>query len=92
MTDENHCYENAMAERVNVLLKVAFYLDHPDDYWNVTNVAHAKRAAKNESKLYNDILLHVSLTIDHLIWHTWTLRRLVNYQCNSGGSRDNFNL
>ena len=27
MTEENHCYENAMAERVNVILKDEFYLD-----------------------------------------------------------------
>jgi transposase InsO family protein len=27
MTEENHCYENAMAERVNGILKDEFYLD-----------------------------------------------------------------
>jgi putative transposase len=56
MTEENHCYENAMAERVNGILKDEFYLDQTFD-----NVAHAKRAAKNAIKLYNEIRLHLSL-------------------------------
>ncbi|WP_237708910.1 hypothetical protein [Gillisia marina] len=41
MTEENHCYENAMAERVNGILKDEFYLDQV-----FTNKEHAKRAAK----------------------------------------------
>lgn len=56
MTEENHCYENALAERVNGILKDEFYLDQI-----FTNVAHAKRAAKNAIKLYNEIRLHLSL-------------------------------
>jgi len=56
MTEENHCYENAMAERVNGILKDEFYLDQ-----TFTNMAHAKRAAKNAIKLYNEIRLHLSL-------------------------------
>jgi transposase InsO family protein len=56
MTEENHCYENAMAERVNGILKDEFYLDQTFD-----SVAHAKRAAKNAIKLYNEIRLHLSL-------------------------------
>ncbi len=56
MTQENHCYENAMAERVNGILKDEFYLDQTFD-----NVAHAKRAAKNAINLYNEIRLHLSL-------------------------------
>lgn len=56
MTEENHCYENAMAERVNGILKDEFYLDQI-----FTNVVHAKRAAKNAIKLYNQIRLHLSL-------------------------------
>ena len=56
MTEENHCYENAMAERVNGILKDEFYLDQ-----TFTNVAHAKRAAKNAINLYNEIRLHLSL-------------------------------
>ncbi len=56
MTEENHCYENAMAERVNGILKDEFYLDQ-----TFANVAHAKRAAKNVINLYNEIRLHLSL-------------------------------
>ena len=56
MTEENHCYENAMAERVNGILKDEFYLDQ-----TFTDVAHAKRATKNAIKLYNEIRLHLSL-------------------------------
>tara|TARA_B100000949_G_scaffold195183_1_gene180205 strand:+ start:459 stop:1199 length:741 start_codon:yes stop_codon:yes gene_type:complete len=56
MTEENHCYENALAERVNGILKDEFYLDQTFD-----NVEHAKRAAKNAIKLYNEIRLHLSL-------------------------------
>jgi putative transposase len=41
MTEENHCYENTMAERVNDILKDEFYLDQ-----TFMNVAHAKRAEK----------------------------------------------
>ncbi len=56
MTEENHCYENAIAERVNGILKDEFYLDQTFD-----GTAHAKRAAKNAIKLYNSIRLHLSL-------------------------------
>lgn len=48
MTEENHCYENALAERVNGILKDEFYLDQ-----TFMNTAHAKRAAKNAIKLYS---------------------------------------
>ena len=58
MTEENHCYENTMAERVNGILKDEFYLDQ-----TFANGAHAKRAAKNAINLYNEIRLHLSL--DH---------------------------
>ena len=56
MTEENHCYENAIAERVNGILKDEFYLDQTFD-----NLAHAKRATKNAINLYNEIRLHLSL-------------------------------
>src|SRR5690606_7104114 len=56
MTEENHCYENAMAERVNGILKDEFYLDQTFD-----SLQHAKRATKNAIKLYNEIRLHLSL-------------------------------
>jgi transposase InsO family protein len=56
MTEENHCYENAMAERVNGILKDEFYLDQ-----TFTSVVHAKKATKNAIKLYNNKRLHLSL-------------------------------
>jgi putative transposase len=56
MTEDNHCYENALAERVNGILKDEFYLDQ-----TFTDVAHAKRATKNAINLYNEIRLHLSL-------------------------------
>lgn len=56
MTEENHCYENAVAERVNGILKDEFYLDQTFD-----SLQHAKRATKNAINLYNEIRLHLSL-------------------------------
>jgi len=56
MTEENHCYENAVAERVNGILKDEFYLDQTFD-----STVHAKRAAKSAINLYNEIRLHLSL-------------------------------
>lgn len=56
MTEENHCYENALAERVNGILKDEFYLDQ-----TFNSLAHAKRATKNAIHLYNEIRLHLSL-------------------------------
>ncbi|MGM5470448.1 IS3 family transposase [Flavobacteriaceae bacterium LMO-SS05] len=56
MTEENHCYENALAERVNGILKDEFYLDQI-----FSNATHAKRATKNAINLYNEIRLHLSL-------------------------------
>ena len=56
MTEDNHCYENALAERVNGILKDEFYLDQ-----TFTNIAHAKKATKNAINLYNEIRLHLSL-------------------------------
>ena len=41
MTEENHCYENAIAERVNGILKGEFYLDQTFD-----NLKYAKKATK----------------------------------------------
>jgi putative transposase len=56
MTEENHSYENAMAERINGILKDEFYLDQ-----TFTDVVHAKRATKNAINLYNEIRLYLSL-------------------------------
>ena len=56
MTQENHCYENALAERVNGILKDEFYLDQ-----TFASVVQAKSATKNAIKLYNSKRLHLSL-------------------------------
>jgi putative transposase len=45
MTEKNHCYENAIAERVNGIPKDAFDLNQ-----TFTNTAQAKSAAKNAIK------------------------------------------
>lgn len=56
MTEENHCYENAMAERVNGILKDEFYLDQC-----FFSTGHASIAAKNAIDIYNSKRLHISL-------------------------------
>ena len=56
MTEENHCYENAIAERVNGILKDEFYLDQC-----FYNTGHACNAAKNAIEIYNSKRLHLSL-------------------------------
>jgi transposase InsO family protein len=56
MTEENHCYENAVAERVNGILKDEFYLDQC-----FFSTEHAKLATKSAIKLYNNKRLHLSL-------------------------------
>lgn len=56
MTEENHCYENAVAERVNGILKEEFYLDQC-----FFSIAHAKIAVKNAIDIYNNKRLHLSL-------------------------------
>jgi transposase InsO family protein len=56
MTEENHCYENAIAERVNGILKDEFYLDQ-----TYKNLSVAKKSVKNAIKLYNQKRLHLSL-------------------------------
>jgi putative transposase len=56
MTEENHCYENAVAERVNGILKDEFYLDQC--FFSTQN---AKVATKSAIRLYNNKRLHLSL-------------------------------
>jgi putative transposase len=56
MTEENHCYENAMAERVNGILKDEFYLDQV-----FFSTQHAVMAAKSAIRIYNSQRLHLSL-------------------------------
>ena len=56
MTEENHCYENAIAERVNGILKNEFYLDQC-----FFNTDHAAIATSNAISVYNQKRLHLSL-------------------------------
>lgn len=56
MTEEKHCYENAIAERVNGILKDEFFIDQ-----TFYDIKHAQRAIKNAIKLYNSERLHLSL-------------------------------
>ena len=56
MTEENHCYENAIAERVNGILKDEFYLDQC-----FFNTGHACNATKSAIDIYNNKRLHLSL-------------------------------
>ena len=56
MTEENHCYENAMAERVNGILKDEYLLDITfKDFENV------KKACKEAIGLYNTRRPHWAL-------------------------------
>jgi len=56
MTEENHCYENALAERVNGILKDEFFLDQC-----FFSTQHASMATKNAIEIYNSKRLHLSL-------------------------------
>jgi len=56
MTEEHHCYENAIAERVNGILKDEFYLDQC-----FYSLSHARDAVKNAIEIYNSKRLHLSL-------------------------------
>ena len=56
MTEELHCYENAMAERVNGILKQEYYLGS-----SFRNKAQAEAAVKEAVYLYNTRRPHKSL-------------------------------
>jgi transposase InsO family protein len=56
MTEENHCYENALAERVNGILKDEYSLDATfADHWQ------ARRACAEAIRLYNTRRPHWAL-------------------------------
>ena len=58
MTEENHCYENSVAERVNGILKDEFLLDSVfKDYMD------AHKATKDAIQVYNDYRPHWSLNL-----------------------------
>lgn len=56
MTEQNHCYENCYAERVNGILKNEFNLDA-----TFRTRTHAYRAIKQAIDVYNHRRLHTSL-------------------------------
>jgi putative transposase len=58
MTEENHCYENAMAERVNGILKEEFLLDS-----EFADKAIALKAVKEAIETYNNLRPHWSLQL-----------------------------
>ena len=58
MTEENHCYENAKAERVNGILKDEFMLDS-----TFKNASEAQRSTREAIKSYNEVRPHWSLNL-----------------------------
>ena len=56
MTEENHCYENSVAERVNGILKHEFYLKDP-----FKKKSHVRIMVKEVIHLYNTRRPHVAL-------------------------------
>jgi transposase InsO family protein len=56
MTEENHCYENAQAERINGILKDEYYLGS-----KFPNKSMAKMACRQAVELYNSDRPHLSL-------------------------------
>ena len=58
MTEENHCYENAMAERVNGILKDEYMLDR-----TFKDFAQAEKSCREAILLYNTRRPHWSLAL-----------------------------
>ena len=56
MTEENHCYENAMAERLNGILKQEYGLGGCYE-----SKAQARRAVAEAVEMYNWLRPHTSL-------------------------------
>ena len=56
MTEENHVYENAIAERVNGILKTEFMLGE-----KLQSFQHAYNLTKQAIKIYNEKRLHTTL-------------------------------
>ncbi len=53
MTEDNHCYENSVAERINGILKDEFLLDS-----TFKNKAYANKACAGAINTYNNVRLH----------------------------------
>ena len=58
MTEENHCAENALAERVNGILKQEYYLNH-----DFKSKETANQSVNEAIQLYNNRRLHRSLDL-----------------------------
>lgn len=58
MTEENHCYENGLAERVNGILKDEFLLS---ETWN--SFESAQKVTNEAIRIYNSIRPHLSLEL-----------------------------
>lgn len=58
MTDENHCYQNAVAERVNGILKLEYFIDS-----TFKNYEAALAAIDNAVYIYNHKRTHWSLKL-----------------------------
>lgn len=58
MTDESHCYQNAVAERVNGILKLEYYLDS-----TFKSLEQARLAVKDAINIYNSKRIHWSLKL-----------------------------
>lgn len=58
MTDSNHCYQNAVAERVNGILKQEFYIDA-----TFRSFEQAKFAIEDAVEVYNTLRTHWSLKL-----------------------------
>ncbi len=56
MAQAGNCYENAMAERVNGILKDEFFLNQ-----NFSTKAQATKAVHEAVKLYNEVRLHMNI-------------------------------
>lgn len=56
MTEEDHCAENALAERVNGILKQEFYLDE-----TLPSLKIAKELVRNAINIYNTQRRHMSI-------------------------------
>lgn len=56
MTEENHCYENAIAERVNGILKQEFYLGD-----TLPSLKIAKELLNDSIRIYNTKRRHMSI-------------------------------
>ena len=55
MTDGYDCYQNALAERINGILKMEFLLERPAD------LSQARRMVKESVQIYNEERPHLSL-------------------------------